>query len=494
MKIRWIALIYTVAMLVMLKFLIGSFGQDDFSKRDMVYYNDIIEQVKDSYYDGIAVEDIEKQCKCEIILNDDPEYMARLYEYYGDYGLVVDLAPDSGNDVSIGKICFASEENAFSLAKDNVRRNIIYVWIALLAAGYIFIFILYYNYIRPFHELEHFSGEIAKGNLDVALPMHRTNIFGAYTESFDVMREEIAASKMREAKAEKSKKELVAQLSHDIKTPVATIKATCEVLEMQEKMRFGEIGKKAEKENDQQDGNISAEERNTQSILEKLGYISNKADTIDELISNMFQATLEELEELDVKPVETDSRAISHFFDELSSFGNIIVENELPECLVYMDELRMEQVIGNIIGNSAKYAGTDITVTYRVREIINAYPPNTLTERDTKEKIDKESYEKDISSRGTGEKDNNSNNNAKNQYLCITIRDYGKGIPDEDLDKVTEKFYRGQNAAGKQGSGLGLYLSKVFMEMQMGGFECYNHKSVDEENDGFVSELYLKKV
>ncbi|MCR5700736.1 MAG: HAMP domain-containing histidine kinase [Lachnospiraceae bacterium] len=452
MKIRWIAVIYTVVILSLLKFMLGAFGKDDFTRRDMVYYNDIIEQIKTEYDSGISVEDIEKKYNCDIILKEDKDYTAKLFDYCRDYGLVMDFE-------DVGKVCFEAEKNVFSDAKENARKNIIYIWIVILVVGYVLMFVLYYNYIRPFHELQHFTTEIAKGNLDITLPMHKKNVFGAFTESFDVMREELAASRIREAEAEKSKKELVAQLSHDIKTPVATIKATCEVLEMQEKMRLDET-------------NLPEKDlTNINGKLEKIGYISNKADTIDELISNMFQATLEELEELNVKPVETDSRVIDGFFKEISSFGNIVISSELPECLVYMDKLRMEQVIGNVVGNSAKYAGTDIAVSYKISDA--GIEKTTGDDEDAKNK-------KAVQ--------------TKERYLCITVRDYGSGIPDEDVYNVTEKFYRGHNSSGIQGSGLGLYLAKYFMEKQMGGFECYNHKTLDGKNDGFVVEMYLKIV
>ncbi len=500
MKIRWIAVIYTIIMLALLKFLSGEFGNDDFTHRDMVYYNDIIEQIKTKYNSGMSIEDIEKEYNCDIILNEDKDYTAKLFDYYKNYGLVMDFSPDNNDSVAtVGKVCFSAEENIFSAAKEKVKKNITYVWVCLLAAGYVFMFVLYYNYIRPFHELQHFTTEIAKGNLDVALPMHKENMFGAFTESFDVMREELAASRMREAEAEKSKKELVAQLSHDIKTPVATIKATCEVLEMQEKMRLDELQQRAKKSmgtdifagNERQAEEDSAFEsdKELQRItgkLEKIGYISNKADTIDELISNMFQATLEELSELEVKPVETDSRIISDFFKELSSYGNIVIENELPECLVYMDKLRMEQVIGNIVGNSAKYAGTDISVSYKYSDVSIGNNVDYDNNSNSIDKTDADAKKQDIK--------NANEKNTNDRYLCITVRDYGKGISDDDIYNVTEKFYRGQNSSGIQGSGLGLYLAKHFMEKQMGGFECYNHKSADDENDGFVVELYLKKV
>ena len=60
-------------------------------------------------------------------------------------------------------------------------------------------------------------------------------------------------------------------------------------------------------------------------------------------------------------------------------------------------------------------------------------------------------------------------------------------MPKEDLAKVSEKFYRGGNATGENGSGLGLYLARMFMDKMGGQMECYN-------DNGFVVELYLKKV
>ena len=89
-----------------------------------------------------------------------------------------------------------------------------------------------HHLVRPFNKLSDFAASVSKGNLDVPLNMDRHNYFGAFTESFDRMREELKLSSEREAAANRSKQELVAELSHDIKTPVATFKATCEVMEI----------------------------------------------------------------------------------------------------------------------------------------------------------------------------------------------------------------------------------------------------------------------
>lgn len=57
--------------------------------------------------------------------------------------------------------------------------------------------------------------------------MEKRNIFGIFTESFDIMREELRAAKERELALKLKEKELVASLSHDLKTPVTGIKLIC---------------------------------------------------------------------------------------------------------------------------------------------------------------------------------------------------------------------------------------------------------------------------
>ena len=78
----------------------------------------------------------------------------------------------------------------------------------------------------------------------------------------------------------------------------------------------------------------------------------------------MFKATLEDSEEIRFNVLERDSKDIEVYFKNLVDYGNIILDNHIPECLLYYDSMRMEQVIDNIIGNSYKYAGGDIFVSF----------------------------------------------------------------------------------------------------------------------------------
>lgn len=328
-------------------------------------------------------------------------------------------------------------------------------WAVLLVLGYTLILIVYRFEIKPVSEMENFASEIAKGNLDVPLPIHKNNMFGNFTESFDIMREELKASKERELEAEKAKREMVAELSHDLKTPVATIRATCEVLDLIyrkdiEKLE-NELKAKADNFNDTDKEEAEQRLSGLKSNLEKIGYIYNKSDMINELVGSVFRATLDDMQEIRIEPKENESVTIESYFEGLKEYGNIIMDNHIPECLVYMDKLRMEQVIDNIVGNSYKYAGTDIHVSFDETEMVLP------------------------------------GNGNKASFIKITIRDAGLGVSEDDLPLLTEKFHRGSNAADKQGYGLGLYLANHYMEKQGGGMEYYN-------DNGFVVELLVKKV
>ncbi|MDE6709603.1 MAG: hypothetical protein K2J76_03840, partial [Oscillospiraceae bacterium] len=143
---------------------------------------------------------------------------------------------------------------------------------------------IYFAVIKPFKKLEGFAESVAGGNLDIPLKMDRGNIFGAFTESFDIMRSELKKARLAEARANAEKKELVAKLSHDIRTPVASIKAASEV-----------------------GAAISENEKNRQNFT----HIIHKADQINTLVTNLFSATLEELQQLTVEPIARASGEIS---------------------------------------------------------------------------------------------------------------------------------------------------------------------------------------
>ena len=238
----------------------------------------------------------------------------------------------------VGKIIIANDSG--QIFKKQKQTLILVILAAMLLQCFICIgSFIYMNHviIKPFQKLKGFAQRVAGGNLDIPLTMDRQNLFGAFTESFDIMRSELKKARMAEAKANASKKELVAKLSHDIKTPVASIKAASEV------------------------GAALAESDRLKDIYTQ---IIRKADQINALITNLFTATLEELTRLTVTPKDMESRLIGEMLESADYLHRTTVP-EIPGCILYADSLRLQQVFDNIFANSYKYAGTEIDVTVR---------------------------------------------------------------------------------------------------------------------------------
>ena len=415
MKIRIIAIIYTLILLACGLFLWTRISNEKAFSIDMLDLNTKVDQISDKLSSGADTEVLEKEYGCEIILLSDDSYESE-NNYYIKEGLSVFDYMENG--VIKGKIAFSARTQEHEALIKNSKTQLITLLAVVYAAGMIILAVIWYFYIRPFNKLKDFAASVSKGNLDVPLNMDKHNYFGAFTESFDRMREELKQSSEREAAANRSKKELVAELSHDIKTPVATIKATCEVMEM----KYREP-----------------------DIQDKVSVIKSKASSVEHLVDNMFKATLDDLDELKVTPREESSLIINDMLGDLRFYGTVEQKGAVPECLILVDKLRLEQVIDNIAGNSFKYAGTPLEVDYR------------------------------------SESDN----------IRVILSDRGKGVPEDELAMLTTKFFRGSEAAesGKDGSGLGLYLASRFMEKMGGGLELRNR-----EGGGFTAEIIIPKV
>lgn len=192
--------------------------------------------------------------------------------------------------------------------------------------------------IVPFQNMKEFANEIASGNLEISLSRDKENMFGAFTESFDIMREELSAAREREISLKKREKEMIASLSHDLKTPVTGIKLTSELLK------------------------VKVEDEYTR---EKISSIYKKADQIATLVNDLFASTLEELGEMQVNLKGEESRVLNDIVKRYDD-RELCTVGELPECILSIDRRRMEQIISNCITNSYKYANTKIEIHYHL--------------------------------------------------------------------------------------------------------------------------------
>lgn len=323
---------------------------------------------------------------------------------------LIDIKQD---DEVVGKVVLKNnEQELMSQLKRELSQSIGLILSGLFLCSLIYLLYLYRTILFPFKQLQHFAKSVARGNLNQPLLMDKTNYFGAFTESFDLLRDELEEARQREHDSNRSKKELVATLSHDIKTPVASIKAVSELMLLQ---------------------------ATDEKVIRQVNTIYSKAEQIDLLVTDMFHATLEELEQLNVSTTEVSSAVLVDMLEHVN-YDDKIVYEPIPPCLVVMDPLRMQQVIDNVVSNSYKYAGTDILVTSSIQQ----------------------------------------------NYLELQIMDFGPGVDEQDLPLVFNKYYRGKHVEGRNGSGLGLYISKYFMDHMDALISCHNRE------DGFTVILKIR--
>jgi len=418
MKIKKIIFFIFIILSAITCVILYAFRDRSEAKIDVVAVNDIVESFAEDWENIDKIELPGLQYRLEyVVIDNNGELVSAtrrgLNESIGaainNRDTIVDIKRD---EKVLGKLVIYN--NASDLLK-RYRENLLTSF-ALMMIFTAILCLTYAIYIdqsilRPFRKLKGFARLIAEGKLDMPLVMDRGNRFGAFTESFDLMREELNRARENERIANQGKKELVASLSHDIKTPIASIKAVSEVMYAKSRDEYEQ---------------------------KQLEVINAKADQINTLITNLFNATLEELQELRVEVTEQSSQLLYGLIKN-SDYYNHVTVSSIPECIVLADVLRLSQVVDNVISNSYKYAGTSIDISAKIKE----------------------------------------------KYLEITFKDYGLGVSDEERPLIFNKFYRAKNSEGKSGTGLGLYIAKYLMNKMSGDIVC------EKAEDGFVFKLIL---
>lgn len=385
-------------------------------KIDTVKVNECKKSIEDNYNDinkyNTSLEYTVIDNEDNIVYKTSKSKTNSINESIMNNDIMVDIVIDNKN---VGKLLINNNTN--QLIK-KYKSYILYLFITMSIIQFIMILIytLYLNktIIKPFKDLNRFASRVAEGNLDIPLYMDKKHTFGEFTEAFDLMRSELKKARRNEKKANDDKKEMVAKLSHDIKTPVASIKSTSE---------------------------IGYEVSNDDNIKKYFNSINIKTDQIKLLVDNLFNSSINEITEIDVNPYNYNSNILNELIKNADYLNKLNTFN-IPECTIFIDKVRMQQVFDNIFNNSYKYANTKIDI--------------------------------DIKS----DKD----------YLIISIRDYGNGVNELDIPFLKEKYRRGSDVKDKDGAGLGLHLSDYFMEKMNGKLEISN------DEPGFRVTIYIRII
>lgn len=263
----------------------------------------------------------------------------------------------------------------------------------------------------PLNLLVYGVNEIGKGNLDYSADYTENDEFRMVFEAFNDMTKRLKASVEQTRKNEESRKELMAGISHDIRSPLTSIKAYVEGL---------------------LDGIAKTEEIR----LNYLRIIKKKAEDIERLVSQIFTFSKLDLDEYPMKMemVALDKEIeniVENYSTEYREKGLEISVNNLNKCVVEIDREQFLRVMLNIIDNSLKYKNGEI---------------GHLS-------IDLE----------------------KNENSCkIVMADDGIGVPQSSLNKLFDVFYRTDDARENPsgGSGLGLAITAKIIERLKGSIKA----------------------
>lgn len=314
------------------------------------------------------------------------------------------------SDKSKGSVLVLKKENSF--LEFLTKWGIIIIFFILLVSIAAMLFLnqlLHKTIINPLENLGHTMSEIKEGDLMIKAPTMPANTareVHELTANFENMRSALLVSIQEQRNLEKNRKDLIASISHDLKTPITTIIGYVEGLQE----GVAETPEKREK---------------------YLNTIHSKSLALNRLIEELFLYS------------KFDAEAVHFHFEriQLAKFLTHIVEefqlynrevqlelNVVEDAYVHIDRMQMNRAVTNLIENSIKFKKP----TEPLCMILEVVVVDDLVE--------------------------------------IVIKDNGQGISDLQLPYVFNHFYRGEEARTSTtgGSGLGLAIVKQIVEKHNG--------------------------
>ena len=192
-----------------------------------------------------------------------------------------------------------------------------------------------YAILAPFERLSSLPYELSKGNLTTPVKETKNRFFGKFLWGIDILRENIEQQKQRELEMQKEKKTLLLSLSHDIKTPLSTIKLYSAALSK----------------------NLYPDAKKQQKIAES---ITEKADEIEGYVSQIITASRKDFLSLEVNMgefylSELIEKITEYYSEKLALIKTDFNIGKYKNCLLSGDLNRSVEVLQNIMENSLKY-------------------------------------------------------------------------------------------------------------------------------------------
>lgn len=278
-----------------------------------------------------------------------------------------------------------------------LRGQLIVITIILLLLSFVLSYFISNLISSPIVKINKSAKRLAKGEFDVEFDIDsKISELNELSRTLNYTKDELS-------KTEELRRDLMANVSHDLKTPLTMIKA------------YAEMGRDLHKDSKKK------REKDMDTIIEEVDRLTILVNDILDL--SKMQSNIEKIEITEFNIIDLINDIINRYsvYSELEDY-KFIFNHDQEVILIKADYKKMEQVIYNLINNAINYTGEDNTV------IINV-------------KVD--------------------------DVIRVEIIDSGKGIKEEDIPYIWDKYYKNSKKHKRNliGTGLGLSIVKNILEL-----------------------------
>lgn len=354
----------------------------------------------------------------DVLFLNESDFFAKEYES-GETGSVSFLINESNQEAILTFLFDLREHN--QIRKEKIVKECLFpVIISAIIVCVLLCINLYRvrkNFFQPIRTISQLSHNICNGDfsqdyLQVNTIRNNRDEVSELVGSFELMRDELKTKQETEERLKQSEKELISCMSHDLQTPLSTIKAYTEAIR----------------------DHVAQSEEEKQKYL---SVILKKTNTMIDMIKDLLTYSNSQLGQM---PMEFSDVMLKDYFapllEELKNYTKqkeveLIYSLEDTNVLLHIDTKRMTQVLYNLVENAMKYMEK----------------PQKKIELSVK---------------------------VAEGHLHIKVQDNGMGINSEEILYIFDKFYRAEKSrtSSVPGAGLGLSICKYIMEQHGGEIWC----------------------
>lgn len=326
--------------------------------------------------------------------------------FFGGDGLLV-AVPVRQNQEVTGAVFLYSPLSAMTETLNAMRRVTLYSIAGTLLLATLLAFFLSRNMSRPLLEMKDAAQEMARGNLEVRVPIRSADELGLLAQSLNYLSRILKRNREQEQKLEQMRREFITNVSHELRSPLQLLEGYTEAIL----------------------DDVPKDEATRRQYLET---ILDETLRLKRLVNDLLDIT--RIDEgkfvLSRRPLSlaTLGQHLEKKFRPLAEEKGITLQVDIPADLpsVDADEDRLKQVFSNLLENALRHTPAGGRITLQARR------------------------------EASGE-------------IQLEVRDTGEGIPPEDLPYIWERFYKVDKArTGRQGTGLGLAIVKRLVEAHGG--------------------------